>query len=309
MILINLAKQPVHSRQPFRVEAIPMRVVKSVTIGASLLLCIILMYYLYKYSFLMRDTKETVAPIVDDYTPSVQTSPQVVEEIVPEKNTTVDKLQTKGMLTIPYEKLSFIEKVNYEIHFTKNVLELLGRVVVKGVDFKTITLNSFTTVSGVGLSKSREKVTEIFTNLREEKMTILPKPLSQINPVADGYQFTISSQVDFGLNLESPFLLSVENLLSPTDVEAIIKRMVETARDDSIEIIENPIQEQTSVDGKFRRFYYRFSGKTSYNNFANFVVNLYRKKIPIAFAELKLVAIKVNVLKVDARILITTTLE
>ncbi|MBN1982088.1 MAG: hypothetical protein JW795_11190 [Chitinivibrionales bacterium] len=319
MIQINLTSQPYskkHVKSKKRVvlpeaalKLINAKVIKYILIGLVGIICCGVIFFLSTTLFRSRAPHTEAITVIDEYIPSPQGSSVGIEELVPDKDASAEKLQTKGVLHLPYDQMSFIERVNYEIQFVKNVLDLLGKTVIIGVDFKTITMSAFKAVSGVGVSQSKEKVTTVFAHLRKEKATLLPEPFSKITATGDGAAFVVSCTVEFGLDFESPFMLAATDIIAPIDCNEVLDRMAETASIDSVTIRTQPAQIQAVMAGQYRRFYYRFTASSSYTNFANFITNCYRRRIPVAFDELKMAAVKTNVLEITADIVLTTTFE
>ena len=105
--------------------------------------------------FSRKDTDKSLA--TDDFVPSSLVSSHVIEEVVDDLSDSKDKLKRRGILDLPYEQLSFVEKVNYEIHYAKNIFDLLSRTALPGVDFTSVTMQSFKSLQGTGLCNSKEK--------------------------------------------------------------------------------------------------------------------------------------------------------
>lgn len=243
----------------------------------------------------------------DDFVPSSLVSSHMVEDVVTDLTDTKDKLKRRGILDLPYEQFSFIEKVNYEIHYAKNIFDLLARTALSGVDFSKVTIDSFKTLHGTGLSNSKESVVHFFTLLKKEKIELLPKPQTQIRRSNEGYAFTISCSTQFGLNLEAPFLLSREDILTYNDLDLTVQKVVTIAREGGVRIQSGPNNREAFFIGDFRRFRYHLAGISSYNDFIRFVTTLYTRHIPCAFEGLSLSAVTNTSVKFEADIILTTS--
>lgn len=310
MIRINLAKKSSQKRKRTRKVAVPRKLLQFGTAALVILICGSVGYYFLDFKKLA--TKKSIPHTdhaVDEYRPSSFVNFLGIEDIVPDRSMATDKLQTRGILNLPYNQLSFIEQVNYEMYFAKNVLELLGKTALSGVEFKNLALQSFNTFSGVGLSSSRERVKQTFSNLRKENVTILPKPFSYIDSTGSGYRFIIACKVDFGLDFEAPFLLGADDIMAVSEIKPTLKNITETAEYDSVRLLTDLNQTQNTLLGKYRRFSYTFSAAGSYAHLTNFIMNLNRRRIPVAFESLRIKAVKQNELKIDAEIVLTTTFE
>lgn len=305
MIRINLLKQPAKKKSKKLKLSPKFFIIVGITSGVLLVSAGGWWGFKKLYLFLPEGKQKVV--VKDDFTPSTFVSAYNVEEVVRDVNDSKDKLKRRGVLDLPYEQLSFVEKINYEIHFAKNVCDLLTRTVIPGVDFKNIQVSSFKTFKGVGVSNSKENLIKVFKLLKKEKVEILPKPQTVIRKSNNGYQFTISCITEFGLNLEAPFLLGPDDVLEYEEVDMVLKKIVNIAEDDGVNITSGPFRLKAFFVGDYRRFRYRLSGTSSYSNFVAFINNLYERHVPCAFEEFKLTALSENSLKIEADIIFTTS--
>ncbi|MGD9201702.1 MAG: hypothetical protein PVI26_09080 [Chitinispirillia bacterium] len=245
--------------------------------------------------------------IKDDYSPSTFVKSNAVEEVVRDVNDLNDKISKRGLLDLPYEQLSFLEKINYEINFAKNICDLLHNTFIPGVDFRNLQINSFKSFGGDGLSKSKENVIKVFNALKQEKVEILPKPETSITKKENIYYFKISCITEFGLDLEAPFLLGYDEVLADNDLSIIIQKILVVAEEKKITVSSDPTLYKSNVIGDYKRFKYHFSGTSSYSDFVAFINSLYDRHIPCAFESFKLKALEQELLSFEAKILLTTS--
>ena len=264
------------------------------------------MWWIIQYFDLFSPKEKHKDSVKDDFTPSTFVSSNVVEEVVSDISDSKDKLKQRGILDLSYEELSPIEKINYEIHYAKMVCDLLTRTVLPSVDFSSIKVDSFNTFYGVGVSNLKDKVVALFEALKKEKIEIQPKPQTKITKRNGGYRFTILCKTGFGLNLEAPFLLDAEDIIDYEELDIVVKRFIDVADDNRVNITSKPYRIGTSFFDDYRRFRYRLSAVSSYNNFVNFINSLYKRQIPCAFEKFKLTALGENSLEIDADIIFTT---
>lgn len=253
-----------------------------------------------------KTKKESRVVIKDDFSPSSFVSPHV-EEVVRDRNDASDKLTTGGILNIPYEQLSFIEKTNYEILYAKNVFDMLSRTIISGVDFKEIEFCDYKTLHGLGLSKSKDKVRTVFKTLRSEKLVLLPKPQTQISKKGEYYQFKIAGITDFRLNLHAPFLVASDDMIAYDDLDMTLKKFVDAADGHRINIQSGPNRIDAFVLKKYRRFHYTFTATSTYSRFVSYINNLYDSEIPCAFKKLSITALSSSTVKIEAEIIFTTS--
>ncbi len=306
MIRINLLKQPAKKKikrwklSP-KVFIIPVSIVCVLMVSVGI-------WWVIKHFDLFSAEKKQQDIVKDDYTPSTFVSSNIVEDVVDDKFDTKDKLTERGLEDFPYEKLSFIEKVNYEIHFAKNICDLLKRTVQPGVDFNSIQADSFNTLKGVGIADSKDKVVNLFILLRDhKKVELLPKPQSKFSRSGGVYSFNILCKTEFGLNLEAPFFIDAEEIIDYEELDLSVKRVVDVAKDEGVNIRSGPDRIDASLIDGYRRIRYHFSGVSSYNTFVTFINSLYNRHVQCAFEKLKLTALSDNSLEIDADIIFTTS--
>jgi hypothetical protein len=143
----------------------------------------------------------------DPSTYSSANSATMVEEVVKEVNDSRLKLRESGVLELPYDQLSFAERINYELLFSKNVCEMLSRVIPSGIGLKTLEIDNFQTVYAVGLGPTKDLIENMLVSLKKEKVSLLSPPYSFIKPATrDGLRFAFSCKTNFGLNLTDPLV-------------------------------------------------------------------------------------------------------
>lgn len=307
MIRINLLPQQAPKKllkSKFSLTSKQLVIIGFTTIG--LVICVIVLLLIRNF-ILSPVEKKSQMTITEDYVPSTFPKTDIVEEVVQDVDNSTVTLNRKGLLDLPYEQLSFVEKINYEIHFAYNICNLLTRTVLPGVDFKELHIRSFKTMQGIGLSNSKKSVIKVFQAMKNEKVEILPKPKTKISRKEDDFYFIITCITEFGLDLEAPFLLGPDDVLSYDDLNLTIKKFTEIAEDDGFKITSNLKRYKANVIGDFKRIRYRFSGITSYTKFVSFINNLYQRRVQCAFENFDLVAIDKNSLKINADILFTTS--
>lgn len=303
MIRINLLQQPQRKR-PRRFQ-FSRRYIVILCCVSTVVIAVVAGWY-GKKKFLTKSGREQevtrdVAVVKPDISHTL-----AVEDIVRDLDEKTDKLKRSGYLNLPYEQLSFIEKINYEIHFAKNIIEVLAQTVKPGVDFRTIEAKEFKTLWGQGLSNSRDDITYLLTSLRDKNITLRPKPHTHIVRKRDYYQFTLSSVCAFGLDLGAPFLVARSDIIEDEDISFVIKNIVAIANETSVNFTSGPKQYDKHAAGNYKRYRYTFTAVSSYNNFVLFVGTLYNRHIQCAFERFRLTAKTDTTLKIDADIIFTT---
>ena len=101
----------------------------------------------------------------NNYAPSTHASDKVIEDVVREKA----RRSGTDFVSLTYKEMSHGEKINYEIAFTRKIFELLTHAVPEGIEFNSLTIDSFSVIKAVGLGRSRELVSDLFSSLRWKK--------------------------------------------------------------------------------------------------------------------------------------------
>jgi hypothetical protein len=307
MIRINLLKQPVKKKVARKPISPRLLMVSGITTGV--LIITVGGWWMVTYFDLLSPKEARTKELArDDISPSTFVSSHTVEDVVSDIDDSPDILKRRGILDMPYEQLSSMEKINYEIHYAKNICDMLTRSAIPGVDFNSISLQSFSQFRGIGRSPSKESVVQLFVALKKEKIDLLPKPKTRISRGDEGYQFSIMGTTHFGLNLEAPFLLGPDDIIAYSDIGDVLLKIKDSAENDRVRLENGLTRENADIDGAYRRLRYRFTAFASYSDFVSFITNLYNRQVPCAFEDLKIVAQSNSRIKIDASIKITTKL-
>lgn len=229
----------------------------------------------------------------------------IVEEVVREVSAERSDSSRQRSLDIPYNELSFLEKVNYEVLFAKNVLSMFNNAVPTGIGLKSLEIDNFQTLYAVGLGTTRELISATFIALKSEKVELLPQPFSYITSNdGDGYRFVVTCKINTGLDLADPFQAS-DYLPSRDDLPIITKKIMQLGEKDSVFFTGTPLQTDAEKVGMYRRFHYTYTGSTTYQHFVKYLVHLHAEKIPCAFKKIELKARSGATVDINASVLFT----
>jgi hypothetical protein len=239
------------------------------------------------------------------FKPSTYSKADIVEEVVQELADERAATDLHGTLDMTYADLSFLEKVNYEVLFARNVFTMLSRVVPSDIGLRSLEIDDFQTLYAVGMGTSRELVSSTFIRLKTEKLELLPQPFSYITSNnGDGYRFVVTCKINFGLDLTDPFQAS-DNLPARDDLPILTKRIVRIGDSTGVTFSGAPRQIDAERVGAYRRFHYGFKGRTTYNDFVRFLLALYDARVPCAFKKIDLKALDGSAVDVGLQLLIT----
>jgi hypothetical protein len=308
MIRINLLKNATEKRRPGGPRIRKFLGAGGVLAGAALMGVCGFWGYQW-YGARSKQARPEVKRIVSqDLAPSSYANANMVEEVVKEVNDSRLKLRESGVLDLPYDQLSFSEKINYELLFTKDVCEMLSRIIPGGIGLKSLEINDFQTIYAVGLGPSRDVIETMLTSLKNEKVTVLPPPYSFVKPAGkDGYRFAFSCKTQFGLNLTDPLVDgSLARLPSREAITTVFDTFGKLAGKNNITITKAPTQASCEKFGNYYRSLYQWSGTSSYKDFVKFVLSLYDAKLMGALKRCALVAQSAKTVKIESQIIVTT---
>lgn len=201
-----------------------------------------------------------------------------------------------------YNDLSFDERIAYEFLFAKNVLELMDRAVPAGVGIRTLEADNFQTVYAVGLAPSRALVEGLFASLKAGKVSLLPRPLTQIAPNGgDSYRFAVTGRVKFAPDPAAGVSLPLNG-----DLPRALQAFEKAARENSISIVKKPSKASTEKVGGCCRYLYQWSGTGTYRNFARFVDYLCQTRQAFAFKRISLTAASGPHVAIESQVIVTT---
>ena len=303
MIRINLLKRPGRpGRQPGGIGKIVIVAVLVVAVGAAGGAL-----WMFRSAIFTRGAPapEKENTVKQEAAPSTYPQQDFVKDVVKEVNDARRELSGNGKLRLPYEELSFSEKINYEVLFAKNVVELLDRAVPAGIGLRSLESDNFQTIYAVGIAPSKDLVQTMFAALKAEKVALLPRPLTLVTPNAtSGFKFAVTGKVDFGFSLtdsliDAPFMVA-------GDFPGALKAMVRIAKENSITIVKAPARVSSETAGAYSRQVYQWSGQGSYKNFVKFVMHMYQARKFCAFKRISVSALSRASVKIESQVLITT---
>lgn len=247
----------------------------------------------------------TVQAPPTSFAPSTHKKSDIVEDVVREISDERAAGLKKRSSDMPYEELSFLEKVNFEALFAKTVFEILSRAIPQGIGLRTLEVDNFQTIYAVGLGSSRELVSSTFLALKSEKLELLPKPLSYITSNgSNGYRFVVTCKTLFGLDFADQFQAS-DHLASRDDLPLLVKKIAVIADSAHVKFSDDPKAFDAEKIGSLRRFSYRFKGISTYNNFVKFLLDVYADRLPCAFKKINLKAQNGSAVEIEAQIIFT----
>jgi hypothetical protein len=242
----------------------------------------------------------------EELLPSTYKETRTVEEVVREIRDDRDKLHRRGILNLPYEELSLAEKVNYEIYFARNVCELLATKVPGSIGLHVMEGRSYRTIYCVGSADSEKPIETAFEGLREAGVHLMDRPLTKISNKTSGYQFVLTGEPRFGLDLSAPHLIGLGDLPARDELDAVVRRITRIADRAGVRLKKEPSRTDVKVIGRFRRFHYALSGLSSYQGFVKFVEGLVAAEVGCAFQHFRVAARSHGNVSIDAELVITT---
>jgi len=307
MIRINLLKKVSATRRKSRRKPVSARVFVTLGILVFTAAAGIAGYYGYQWYRSSRPQKQNYL-VETDYAPTSYKSKRVVEDVVSDGDDSRLVLQESGFINLPYQSLSFEEKLNYEFVYAKQVLDMLGRTMPPGIELETLEMDGYSTIRAVGRGSGRDAVTRTFEAMKRERIVIAPKPATRIAMLTGGaYRFTVSAETNFGLNLKDPlFDRTTVRLPLRNDLEGEVKRFAAAARESGVALAGALKQVGSEKTENYRRFAYTFSAVSSYKDLDRFVLSLYDRKIFCAFNTMRLKAQSPTRIAIQAEVVFTT---
>ena len=195
-----------------------------------------------------------------------------------------------------------IRKINSDVAFAKLVLQKLTDAVPDGIGFGTLSIDSFSTVTGVGTGAMREPVSALFINLRRAPMNLLGLPASYIgNNDGDGYSFVFVCKPSFG-NAPANSLLAAAGLVPQKKLPAVIKTFSKIAARSGLSLPKGLSRKAVRKAGGYTHNIYRLSCSGTYKDFVSFVLNCDQAQVLCAFASVRLTARSAAVVDISADI-------
>ncbi|MBN2037200.1 MAG: PilN domain-containing protein [Chitinispirillaceae bacterium] len=242
---------------------------------------------------------------VTEAEPLTQGSHAMVEEVVNDMEVRTDQGPSDVLAELSYREMSRGEQINYEHDFSKNVMRILTRAVPEGIGFRSLSIDSFQTVTATGEAMTKSQVTELFRNLRNEKFDLSLPPQSYITSGGKkGYRFSFTCEVPLGTNPVSSWLLT-DHLKSRRQLGSSVRSFSQRASRNGIILKHGLTHIKTYKTGAWRRSVYHMAGKGSYRSFMRFLLELNEAHVPCAFSRINLRARTSNRVDISADVIFT----
>jgi hypothetical protein len=212
---------------------------------------------------------------------------------VPEKKAVPETTVKTPERSSPEPVISEVEilrSINDDILFVKNVFQKLIDAAPEGTGFGTLSVDSFTTVTGIGTGGTREQVSALFLNLRRGHLNVLGPPHSFIGDNdGEGYAFVFVCKPSFG---EPPAgeLKGAGDFVPRSELPGVIKTFLKIAALNKVQLQGGLSRKKTEKTGSFVHSVYRLSCSGTYRNFVAFVLDLVQARTACAFPAVKITA-------------------
>jgi hypothetical protein len=236
--------------------------------------------------------------------PSSQVRSNMVENVVRELGS---ESRAVNRLNTPYQEMTTVEKINYEVLFGRNVFDMITKNTPPGIRFRSLEIEDFQTVYFSGAGISRRMVEEMFVSFRDEHGDLLPRPYSHIkdDPEANGYfSFVVTHKPRFGLEVSDPFQ-ALDHLGFRDGLPGHLRNFSRIAGANNFRMSAAPSQMTAERVGNYRRVIFRATGMSTYKDFHQFVLALYNEKVPCAFKRVSMTPVRDEQVRVNLEILFT----
>jgi hypothetical protein len=217
-----------------------------------------------------------------------------VPSLLPEKKAAPEPVLTAAAAPRPQEPASRggddVQKISNDIAFVKQVLKKLTEAVPDEIGFGALSIDSFSTVTGVGTAATRETVSSLFLNLRREKLNVLGHPDSYIvDNDGKGYSFVFICKPSFG-DAPTDLLRKGDNLVPRNRISEVIKAFSKTAARNKLFLQRGLTHAAVKKTGVYVHNVYHLSCSGTYRNFIAFALELDQAGILCTFAAVRLTA-------------------
>ncbi len=212
-----------------------------------------------------------------------------------------------GREYIPYDELTYNERLNYEINFAREVFSILSRCLPDDAEFTEISIKEFDTLVCKGIEETKDNVKDIFWAFSGEKVAFDPKPRTYIRESGRFYNYKLVVKVETGLDLRAPFIdLSLSFLPSEKDLYVLNDRIEDVAENLGLSFVQEIKKTDAYNEKKYSKHEYAMKCKGRYAQFVSFVKTIYSRKVPCAFKKIKIEAESPSRITADCVIQYTT---
>ncbi|MBD3242809.1 MAG: hypothetical protein GF331_19610 [Chitinivibrionales bacterium] len=179
------------------------------------------------------------------------------------------------------------QRIASEMQFARRAMDMLADAVPREIrPLKLIKLDDFSVVRLQGNAQSQQAVRAVFNAVRKRGVTLQPPPNTVISSTGGGYAFTLAGKATFPLDTRDPFVDSaVARLPSPDGHKAEVARFERFAKDANVRIRKGLRYASTQKAGSYRRFAYRMDATAAFDDFVQFVRDLYAGRVSCSIGE------------------------
>lgn len=231
----------------------------------------------------------------------IQTSETPVQDYTVKALTVTDSVVVDDPI-VEYAAMTALEKLNYEFLYSYKLLSALVTFIPKHVDFSLMQIDSFTTLTGSGAvdryiegaSKeydSRGDINGMLEVFNESpNWQIRPKPATIIR--SRGSFYTFEFRVDYTVPVQerNEIYITEESVPLQSRLQSLKEGVVSTAKRSGLKPTGTLKRVKADTKGKYKHFFYSFSGDGSFTEVMKFLEALYNKRQPIALDRVTLEA-------------------
>jgi hypothetical protein len=244
--------------------------------------------------------------------PEQKTAPAIaaVPQLGSEKKSVPAEVNQRESAPKPEPKANPAEtlrKISYNVSFVNQVLQKLQDAVPDGIGFGALSIDTFSTVTGVGTGGTRELVSSLFLNLQRARMKVLGPPDSYIGDNdGNGYSFVFLCRPSFD-NVPADSSRTIARLVSKEKLPAVIMAISKIAAKNAISIHKRLSPAAvTRNEGAFVHHSCHLSCSGTYRNFVAFVLDLDKEPMLCVFPTVQIAARVAAVVDISAEVDIIT---
>jgi hypothetical protein len=234
--------------------------------------------------------KKPVPPVAAAPQPVPEKKPVLaaaaVQQPVTEKKAVPETAVKTPAPSIPEPETSeaeILREINGNMLFVKNIFQKLTEAVPEGIGFGTLSVDSFSTVTGIGTGETREQVSALFLNLRRGNMNVLGSPHSSIgNNDGEGYAFVFVCKPSLGAS-SADKLKEAGDFVPRSKLPGVIKGFLKIAARNNVQLHGGLSRRTSEKTGNYMHSIYHLSCSGTYRNFVAFVLDLDRAQTACAF--------------------------
>ncbi len=182
-----------------------------------------------------------------------------------------------------YENMGMIERFNYERVFAYYLFRELTLIVPVNVDFSSIEMQEYTSVSSEGFVDDQDGVLSLFSSLKKGGWELKPRPASLFRSVSDGYQFHFEGDYRVEPSTIDSAFITADMVPTADHLQNLKESILEVAKESPVTSTGDISLLDMNSEGMYHNYLYSLDGRCSdFSEFKELLKGITQLNMPVS---------------------------